>query len=477
MHLKFIKTLIFCLFITYNFAQEFKIEAGPQLEKSHPNEVHHIAFQTAYGFSTYSYLDNVMMDNTKEIVITKYDQELKAFDTYKFNLPKLGNRAADLLEVIELENSLLFISKSMHKGEASHQVYAQVYNNETGKIEASKTLASIPIEKLSKSGFFQVSVSPDYSKIAILANLPFVKKTKEKIKAWVYDTNLNEIWKTEKTLDFDSKRAYDETLMASNSGSIYIVKKQDYHKKTASAHLLSITNDAIDVALLSDSDFKPRAVKLINTGLNDVLVGFFWDGKKPTVQVNDSPGDDTEGVFMFDLDSNKLIAKHLWNAEGNTNTLKNLEIIETVVFGDDVYILGEKQLTDSEFIPNTTNLKYDHTFGPAILVNLDNKGTLKEMRMISDSKVFQNEDKEKGSFAMLFSGDGLKLFYNKSSFTISSFYSEDKVTYPSLQAKRLNGSSVYPLLIPHSVTSVNNHNMMYFISKYNAEYWFHKLTW
>ena len=198
MHLKFIKTLIFCLFITYNFAQEFKIEAGPQFEKSHPNEVHHIAFQTAYGFSTYSYLDNVMMDNTKEIVITKYDQELKAFDTYKFNLPKLGNRAADLLEVIELENSLLFISKSMHKGEASHQVYAQVYNNETGKIEASKTLASIPIEKLSKSGFFQVSVSPDYSKIAILANLPFVKKTKEKIKAWVYDTNLNEIWKTEK---------------------------------------------------------------------------------------------------------------------------------------------------------------------------------------------------------------------------------------------------------------------------------------
>ncbi|MBT8260056.1 MAG: hypothetical protein KJN82_01980, partial [Bacteroidia bacterium] len=120
---------------------------------------------------------------------------------------------------------------------------------------------------------------------------------------------------------------------------------------------------------------------------------------------------------------------------------------------------------------------YKHTFGPAILVNLDTSGTLKQMHYISDNKVYQDSDKEKGSFKMFYSGDGIKLFYNKGSFTISSFYSEDKLTYPSLKAYRPNGSSTYPLLVPHSVKLVPNHNMMYFISKYNSEYWFHRLTW
>lgn len=477
MKFKHLATSLFSLLLVIGFAQEHNIEVGPQFEKSHPNEMHHIVFQTAYGFSTYSYLDNVMMDNTKEIVISKYDQELKAFDTFKFNLPKLGNRAADLLEVVELENSLIFLSKSMDKGKAAHQVYAQVYNNETGKIEETKTLASIAIEKLSKSGFYQVSISPDKSKIGIFANLPFVKKTKEKIKAWVYDTSLNEIWKTEQTLDFDSKRAYDEQFFVSNSASAYVVKKQDYHKKSATAHLIKLSKDALDVSLLSTVDFKPRAIKLISTGINDVLVGFYWDGKKPAVQMNDDSGDDTEGVFMFDLVSNKITAKHVWNAQGNTNTLKSLQIIETLVFAEDIYILGEKQLSDSEFIPNTTKLKYKHTFGPAILVNLDTSGTLKQMYYISDNKVYQDSDKEKGSFKMFYSSDGIKLFYNKGSFTITSFYSEDKLTYPSLKAYRPNGSSTYPLLVPHSVKQVPNHNMMYFISKYNSEYWFHRLTW
>lgn len=477
MKIKKLITSTLLVLVTISFAQDYKIEAGPQFEKSHPNEVHQIAFQTAYGFSTYSYLDNVMMDNTKEIVITKYDQELKAFDTYKFNLPKLRVRAADLMEVVELENSLIFISKSMDKKSAVHQVYAQVYNNETGVVSEAKTLASIAIEKLSRSGYFQVSISPDKTKIGVYASLPYVKKTKEKVKAWLFDSQLNEIWKIEKSLEFESKKAYDEMFFVSNSGNTYLVKKQDYHKKTASAHLLKVNQEGISSSLLSSDGFKPRATKLINTGISDALVGFYWDGKKPVVTVNDSPGDDTEGVFMYDLSSDKLIAKHEWNAQGNTSDLKSLEIIETIVFAEDIYILGEKQLTTHKFIPNTTDLEYSHEFGPAILINLNVNGTLKEMRMISDSKVFKDEAKEQGSFSMLYSGDGLRLFYNKNSFTITSYYSEDKVTYPSLSAKRPNGSSVNPMLIPHSVSTVNNHNMMYLISKYNTEYWFHRVTW
>jgi len=171
--------------------------------------MYNIHFPSAYGFTTLHHLDNVMMDNTKAMVFTKYDQAMKAGETMTFNLPKLGLRASNLQEVIEIDGQLVVLSTVMDKKSAKHNLNAQIYSNENMSVSENKVIASFLIEKYSKSGFYNITISPNNTKFAIVANMPFIKKTQEKVMIWVYDMQLNLLWEQSQTLDYESDRSYD----------------------------------------------------------------------------------------------------------------------------------------------------------------------------------------------------------------------------------------------------------------------------
>ena len=120
----------------------------------------------------------------------------------------------------------------LDKKTGAHQVFAQVYNQKDNSVSAEKVLASIPIEGYSNSGYYQIAVSPNQSKIAIYANMPFEKKMQEKVQAWMYDIELNNLWKHSETLSFESERAYQEETFVSNEGQLYVSKVTDFYKKT-----------------------------------------------------------------------------------------------------------------------------------------------------------------------------------------------------------------------------------------------------
>ena len=150
---RIIVSIIAFLTLTFGFAQTFTTEKSKSFTKESEKDVYRIVFPSAYGFMTLHHLDNVMMDNTKAMVLTKYDQSMQAMETKTFNLPKLGLRASDLQKVVELKEQLIFLSTVMDKKIAKHEVNAQVYNQKDNTVSDNKVLASIPIDGYSKSGF------------------------------------------------------------------------------------------------------------------------------------------------------------------------------------------------------------------------------------------------------------------------------------------------------------------------------------
>jgi len=204
-----ILTLATCLTIGFGFAQVFTTEISAHFSKESEKDMYNIHFPSAYGFTTLHHLDNVMMDNTKAMVFTKYDQAMKAGETMTFNLPKLGLRASNLQEVIEIDGQLVVLSTVMDKKSAKHNLNAQIYSNENMSVSENKVIASFLIEKYSKSGFYNITISPNNTKFAIVANMPFIKKTQEKVMIWVYDMQLNLLWEQSQTLDYESDRSYD----------------------------------------------------------------------------------------------------------------------------------------------------------------------------------------------------------------------------------------------------------------------------
>ena len=468
------------LTLNFGFAQTFQTQVGPSFKKESEKDIYHIVFPSAYGFMTLHHLDNVMMDNTKAMVLTKYDQTMQSIETKTFNLPKLGQRAADLQRVIELDDKLIFLSTSMDKKTGAHQVFAQVYNQKDNSVSAEKVLASIPIEGYSNSGYYQIAVSPNQSKIAIYANMPFEKKMQEKVQAWMYDIELNNLWEHTETLSFESERAYQEETFVSNEGQLYVSKVTDFYKKTRTTHLLKCNGKSFESSVLSADGFQPMDMSLINVTGKPMLVGFFWDGTKGIIKVNSEEGNDNDGAFLYDLSESKLIGIHKWSTSLNTSDLKSLEVVDVKVVGDDIFMIGEKRLEKSEFRKNgstpTMDLDYFYTFGSSVIVNLDTKGTLKSFTPLMGSKLYKNTDKEKGSVAALYLENGLRIFSNNDYIRCDSFFTQNKATFNS-PSVRPNGIGTTPYIIPATVSEVKKYNLVYYITNYGDQYWLNKMSW
>ena len=477
---KLVFTIIALVSISFTFAQEFKTEISASFQKESEKDIYHIVFPSAYGFMTLHHLDNVMMDNIKAMVLTKYDQSMQSIETKTFNLPKLGQRASDLVNTIELEDQLIVLSSVMDKQSAKHQFNAQVYSQKDNSVSDNKVLASFTIDGYSKSGFYQVAVSPDQSKIAILANMPFEKKTQEQVKVWVYDNALNLLWQQTETINYESDRAYQEDLFVLNSGEVIMNKISDAFKKSRVSELLTFNGKTVETAAFSSAGFLPMNMKLIDVNGTPMLAGFFWNGKSSVISINSAEGDDNDGAFLFDVSAKNLLGIHDWSANLDSKDLKSLAVVDVKVVNDDIIIMGEKQLEKSEFRKsgNTTtmDIDYTYTFGSSVIVMMDNKGTLKSFTPLFNSKQYINGDKEQGSFATFQLENALRVFSNNPSGHIShyEFLTDKKATFYS---PRVNSSSTTPYLLPATMRPVKNYGMVYYISHYGDRYWLNKMTW
>jgi hypothetical protein len=464
-------------------AQEFKTETSRPFKKENIKDIYHIVFPSAYGFMTVHHLDNVMMDNTKAMVLTKYDQSMQSIETKTFNLPKLGQRASDLQKLIELDNRLIFLSTVMDKQLASHQVNAQVYNQKDNSVSDNKVLASFTIDGYGKSGYYQLAVSPDQSKIAIVANMPFEKKTQEQVKIWVYDNQLNLLWEQSETLKYESDRVYQEETFVLNSGEVIIHKLTDAYKKTRLSELLTFNSKSVETTTFSSEGFQPMDTRLIDLNGVPMLIGFYWDGRNNVVEFNSAEGDENNGAFIYDVNAKRISGIHEWSKNLNAKDLKSLKVVGVKILNDDVFMIGERQLTKSAFRKSGTTvineLDDTHTFGSSIIVNLDARGTLKSFTPLFNAMQYVNEAKEKGSLAALYLENGLRVFSNNQS-TIGyyEFFSDKKATFYHPQVRPYdNSTSTTPYLLPATVRPVVNYGIVYYMTTYGDQYWFNKMTW
>ena len=481
---RFLVTFIACLFVSVGFAQHvFKTEKSAHFKKESEKDTYKIVFPSPYGFMTLHHLDNVMMDNTKAMVLTQYDQSMKSIKSTTFNLPKLGLRASDLRDVIELENQLIFLSSVMHKKKGKHQINAQVYSEKDDTISENKLLASFSIDSYSKSGFYQIAISPDQTKIAVIANMPYVKKTKEKVKIWMYDNQLNLLWKQDETLNYKSERAYQESVFVDNYGVVFMNKTTNAFKKTRENDLVSFNGNEVITTNFSSPGFLPMEMKLIDVNGKSMFTGFFWNGKSTIIKINSTEGNQNDGAFLYDLTKNKLIGIHNWDNSLNSKDLKSLQIVDVIVTPNDIFLFGEKQITTSEFRKVdgnlTTDLDYIYTFGSSVIVNFNKEGTLKSFKPLFNSKKLINHDKEKGSFSTLFLEKGLRVFSNHNDhISFNTFFkdNEDTFNYPRVIPYD-NGTSTIPFILPKTVKLVKNYGIVYYISRYRDRYWYNKMTW
>lgn len=474
--------LIFCLSFAIGFSQEFKTQSSEIFRKESNEQNFQIAFASPYGFMVYSELEGHRMVNggVNTIQLSTFDQSMQRVGTQNFELPMLGNRPADLRKIVEQENQLVFLSSAMNTKSGEHNLYAQVYSKTDNAVGQTKILGTFPIEKYSRSGAYQIAVSPDRSKIAVFANMPFDRKSKEKVKIWLFGEQLNLLWEQTATLQFDSERAYREKVFVTNAGQVFLEKVTDFEKKSKMAYLLKFDGSSSEKTTFSTEKFFPMEMALVNVEGKPMLAGFFWDGDEAIIQMNEDEGEENDGAFLYDLSQKKLIGKHLFPAKRQSNvddgkidynSMKSLKVVDVKSIDGNIYLTGEKQLRKSEFRNDgSMEIDYFYTFGPAVIVNLDTQGTLKAFAPFFYSTNYKNSN-ENGSLAVLDFNKGLRVFSNykkNGRYDLDTVFAQEKVSYGDPEGYNI---------LPSTVKRVDNYNLIYYLTNTGNGYYLNKMTW
>lgn len=474
--------LISCLSFSIGFSQEFKTSSSENFRKESNEHNLQIAFPSPYGCMVYSELEGHRMINggVNSIKLSSFDQSMQQVATQKFELPMLGNRAAELLKIVEYEDQLVFLSTAMNTKDGKSDLYAQVYSKADNAVGQIKTLATFAIEKYSRPGAYQVAVSPDRSKIAVFANMPYDRKSKETVKIWLFGKHLNLLWQQTASLEFDSERAYREEVFVTNAGHVFLEKTTDFEKKSKMAYLLKFDGSTSDKTTFSTDKFFPMEMALVNVEGQPMLAGFFWDGDEAIIQMNEDVGEENDGAFLYDLSQKKLIGKHLFPSKRQSNvddgkidynSMKSLQVVDVKSVNGNIYLTGEKQLRKSEFRNDgSMEMDYFYTYGPAVIVNMDTQGTLKTFAPIFYSTNYKNNN-EKGSLAVLDFNNGVRVFSNydrNSRYNLQAIFAEEEVSY---------GDPEGYYILPSTVERVNNYNLLYFITSTGNGYYLNKMTW
>ncbi len=353
------------------------------------------------GFVTYSVepIPNKTFGN--HIYIQSFDAACKIIADTKVALPILDAKEAIYLNTLSTANQLLIFSYLPVKGK-SNTLFVQVYTFGQSKISAPKTLVSFPIEKTSNSGDFLFAVSEDNQSIGVVAHLPQIKKGQEQLTFHLFDANtLNELEKKDVSLNYKSKKAYDEVLYLTNDKKGLLVKTVDKNKTTPKTVIVSLQgNQEVTANELPTDDFFVITSKIVETTKGPMLLGFATDLWKGAVANTDRK---SKYAFLYDITTQKTLIKHAWTKEVSKKFLgkgfTHLTLKNVIVDQNNIYLIGDRYKEDATAIPGKS-FEYDYEYfnGPGIVVKFNVTGELLYESYFEYSQRFKNREQQIGSF-------------------------------------------------------------------------------
>lgn len=158
--------------------------------------------------------------------IESYNTEFQLTGTEKvnFSVGVMGN-SYDIEHIQAVNGTIYLFVSHWEKAAQKHSLSVHKLSAD-GSMEKVSDLDVIDAQKLMNRGQFEVSFSDDGSKLSVLSELPFVKKTNEKLRISCYEvSSMNKLWSNADELDWPSKRAYNNEIAVDNQGRVLLFKK------------------------------------------------------------------------------------------------------------------------------------------------------------------------------------------------------------------------------------------------------------
>lgn len=215
--------LILCLILTIKIqAQKPAFETGkhipPPEARSKKNFSSTLIYSTPEEF--------LVADRMKHgQVYTSYDAlTLKKKETFTLEIPTVsGGKEVDWIKRLFRAEETTSIYGYYNRKEDENIVYGKITDRNGKDIVKEKVLAKITASKRKYIGSLGQVFSKDKSKILIYREITSKESEQEEIELWLYDDQLNKIYKKKMSFPYANKQFYVQEYLVTNDGKVIVI--------------------------------------------------------------------------------------------------------------------------------------------------------------------------------------------------------------------------------------------------------------
>jgi hypothetical protein len=220
-----------------------------------------------------------------------------------------------------------------------------------GKRQKKTPLVSIAAESAFNSGNFVVGVSPDGTRVAVIAEQPHTKDGFEKCEVTVYDNNFTQRWKKVYEFPYESSKAPMNDIFVNNEGVAFVFKRIKAKKQFDKFSVFSFTENGRTVTenkIELGNAFNISTYRhLFNASGDLIMAGYYYTDKNVGINV-ETP----DGPFYLRVNaSGKLAAARANTVKPQKQNLVTVQVVPVNGNGNEVFLLGEQQFKTSSPIP------------------------------------------------------------------------------------------------------------------------------
>lgn len=322
------------------------------------------------------------------------------------------NNANDIDHVAGLGDHAYAMITNLDKDGGKASMVACKIDPDGTVAKEGKEVMQYPFEKILRSGYMAVATSPDHKMMAVVATLPYVKKTEAKLKISVYDDQLNEVSTGEYTIPGDDTKNKRIEVQMANDGTVYFTRftntiKEGYgllvHQYNSKSKSVENTFD-----IKMEDDYKMLEYNYGVSPKNElVIAGTFYKVKTLTTGMDPQ----ADHVFFY---TNKDKSENVFEKSEITTPAENLEVTEILFSGETAFVTAEQikeERIDDPSNPANTDYNYRYKHGNEYIFGFNPEGKKAFELVLEQSFSMSNFHRQYASAHHVINGN-LVVIYN-----------------------------------------------------------------
>jgi len=274
------------------------------------------------------------------LIVTDKNSSINIAKEIRINMG-VFNDTHEVVSLLVVGNTPVVFIENHNKASGKNTLTARMVDKAGNVSSTEMAIGSVDFTKITNSGDWYTSLTPDKKHVAVISKLPYEKNQPEQFKYYLLDDQLKEVSKGQFSFEGNTKKISVFDFMASDKGDYYIIS-EDYDKTYKFPILYKFSEGGkgnIIPVMMADPDLKNLSYTSTVNPQGDLIMAGYTQ-KNQTFTVGDTKA---TGTWLFNSLKPNEVKTFKFDAPLTNCIARNI-----VYNGDTFYLVGEQYKAEKE---------------------------------------------------------------------------------------------------------------------------------